>query len=490
MQKKVITIILDGFGYSEDSYWNAIMQANSPYLDSLWNDHPTLLIESSWNACGLPQWEMWTSESGHITIWAWRIIWQPLEEINQSIKSWDFFNNKLLLNSINKWKDLHLIWMLSDGWVHSHINHLFALLKKAKEQWVKQVYIHCIADWRDVEMASLEKYLNNLQKEIDKKWIWKISDIIWRFYAMDRDNNWERIDKAFDLYTKWQWNNCESIKKAMDIAYKKEKNDYYIDPISLPDFNKVKKEDDIIFFNFRSDRAIQLTKRFHENWYKNLLAFGPYTENYPVLYKPKKVINNISSILSKNNKTQLRIAETEKYPHITFYLNSQDHHKQKWEEHILIPSPKVASYAEKPEMSAFEITKKLITEIKKNKHDCIFVNFANADLVWHSWELNAWIKAIETLDKCLSEIIPIANKNDYDVIITADHWNAEQMKTSSWNDSATHTINPVRFTFISNEDQKLKISNNFGLKDVAPTILDIMWIDKPKEMTWESLIKK
>ena len=263
-------------------------------------------------------------------------------------------------------------------------------------------------------------------------------------------------------------------------------------------FKSIKKDDNIIFFNFRADRSEQLTKRFYENWYKNLLAFGPYTTDFPVLFSPKKIKGNIWEILSKNWKKQLRIAETEKYSHVTFYLNSQNHEKNQWETHLLISSPKVANYADKPEMSAFKIKDKLIEEIKSNKYDAIFVNLANPDLVRHSGILKKAIEAIEVIDKCLSEIIPSAIENWYDIIITADHWNAEKMKNEIWENCATHTTNPVRLTLISKWNHKLKWNmkklkpslTQYWLKDIAPTILDLMWINKDKEMSWESLIDK
>ena len=498
MNKKVLTIILDGLWYLKEVKWNAVAQAQKPFLDKIWNQNPTILINSSWSACGLPEWEIWTSESGHITIWAWKIVWQPLEEINNSIKYWDFFKKEKLLEYFNENKSLHLIWMLSDWWAHSHINHLFALLSIAKEKKVKKVYIHAIADWRDSEMASVEKYLLMLQKKIKEIWVWKISSLIWRFYAMDRDNNLERTGIAFNLLTKWEGFEYKNLpSKVSEVAYEKEKNDYYIKAIKFLDYQKIDKDDDIIFFNFRADRSIQLTKKFFENWYKNLLAFGPYTTDYPVLFPPQKVKNNISTILAKNWKTQLRIAETEKYPHVTFYLNSQNHKKNKWENHILIKSPKIPNYADKPEMSLFELKDKLIHEIKTTKYDCVFVNIANPDLVWHSWILEAGIKAIEAVDKALSEIIPIAIENNYDIIITADHWNVEKMINEKSQKCALHTTNPVRFTLISKENIELKWDlkgkfpsvTNYWLRDIAPTILDLMWIWKDKDMTWESLIK-
>lgn len=502
---KVLLVILDGLWYSEDTKWNAVKLSNKKALDKIWGKYPTILINASWNACGLPEWEMGTSESWHITIWSWRIIWQPLEEINQSIKSWEFFNKKLLSEKMDKDRTLHLVWMLSNWWIHSHINHLFALLKIAKDKWVKNVLIHCIADWRDTKMDCIEDFLIQLKNKTEEIWIWKISDLVWRFYAMDRDNNVERTTKAFNLLTKWEWFEAQDINEALKYWYKKERNDYYIEPVKFSEYSKIEKEDGIIFFNFRSDRAAQLTKMFFENWFKNFLAFWPYTKDFPVLFTPKNVINNLSQVLANNWKTQLRIAETEKFAHVTFYLNSQDHEKQNEETHILIPSPKVSNYADKPEMSALEVTEKLVDWIKSEKYDFICVNYANPDLVWHSWDLKSSIHAIETIDKCLSEVIPIAQDQWYDIIITADHWNAEKMEYPNWDPCTTHTKNPVRFTLIGTEEnQTLKNGNvllkqlswkdtnflKFWLKDIAPTILDLMWIKKPNEMTGESLIEK
>lgn len=479
---KVILMILDGFWHTENTVWNAIYAANKPFLSKYLKD--AIYLNADSNYSWLPPHSMWTSEAGHVTIWAWRIVWQPYEEINQSIKSWEFFTRQLLVNACTE--PLHIIWLLSDGWIHSHINHLYAILELAKAKNIKDVYIHVISDWRDVEMASVSKYLNELQTKINELKIWKISSLIWRFYAMDRDNNLDRTKMAFDLFTKWIWYKASSVEDAISYAYSSQRNDYYIPAVKFWD-EVIHKDSSIIIFNFRADRSEQITKMFHAWWFTHLLAFWPYTKDYPVLFPPVWIVNNLWSVLAKHWLTQARIAETEKYPHITFYLNSQSHELNKWEKQILVPSPKVASYAEKPEMSAYEVTDKVLEQIH-DASDCILINFANADLVWHSGDFEATKKAIEVLDSCVSKITNTWLLEWYDIIITSDHGNAESMIDSSWNPSAMHTLNPVPFMLISNKQYKLAPKGE--LKDIAPTILDLLDLPKPVEMTWISLIMK
>lgn len=431
---------------------------------------------------------MWTSESGHVTIWSWRIIWQPLEEINQSIKNWDFYKKEKQVNAIESGGNLHLFWLLSDWWVHGHIKHLFEILKLAKRQWRNEVYIHLISDWRDVDIKSLKKYYLELEKKIAEIWIWKICSIIGRYFAMDRDTNWDRTEKFYKLITKWEWYKANSLDDALKYAYENAENDYYIPAISLPDFKEIKKEDSIICWNFRADRSKQITEMFYKNWFKNYLAFWPYTDKFPVLFPAAKVKNNLQEILWKNWFKQLRIAETEKYPHVTFFFNSQNHEKAEWEEWVLVDSPKCASYAEKPEMSAYEVTDKIIDNLNKEKFDVVIVNYANPDLVWHSWKLEASIKAVEVIDKCLSKVIPLAKEKWFEVLIWADHWNCEEMFTEKWEPNTKHTTNKVRLSLVSNKDFKLK-TWDYWLRDIAPTMIKLLWIKKVEEMTWESLIK-
>lgn len=486
-KKKAMLVILDGFWYSEKIEWNAINQAKKPFLSKMWKENSTILINASWNSVWLPKWEMWNSESGHITIWSGRVIWQPLEEITQSILQNTFFKKRKLIEAFEKWENLHLFWLFSDWWVHGHIDHLFELLKLAKEKWKNEVFIHLISDWRDVDIKSLEKYFDKLEQKIAEIWIWKICSIIWRFYAMDRDKNLDRTNKFFDLITKWIWFNSKWIKDSLDFWYKNAENDYYIPAISLPDFQKITKKDSIVCWNFRTDRSAQITELFFKNWFKNFLAFGPYTKDFPVLFPPKKVKNNLQEILWKNWIKQLRIAETEKYPHVTFYFNSQNHEKVKWEEHLMVASPKCLSYAEKPEMSANEVTEKIIENLEKNKFEVIIINYANPDLVGHSGKLEASIKAVEKIDNCLSKIIPLAKEKWFEILIWADHWNCEEMFTEKWEPNTKHTSNKVRLTIIWKNNFKLK-EWNFWLKDISPTILQILWIEKPEEMSWEGLV--
>ena len=486
-KNKAMLIILDWFWYSEKFEWNAIKQAKKPFLEKMWEENSTILINTSWNSVWLPEWEMWNSESWHVTIWAWRVVWQPLEEINQSIKDWGFFEKEKLISAVEKWEKLHLFWLFSDWWVHWHINHLFQILKFAKEKWKKEVFIHIISDWRDVDIKSLEKYYNELEKEIARLWIWKMCSIIGRFYAMDRDKNLDRTDKFYNLVTKWEWFKATWIKDALDFIYENSENDYYAPAVKLPDFKEIKKDDSIICWNFRSDRSNQITDLFFKNWFKNYLAFWPYSNDYPVLFPPKKIKNNLQEVIWKSWLKQLRIAETEKYPHVTFFLNSQNHEKVSWEEHIMVQSPKCASYAEKPEMSANEVTEKIVENLNKDKFDLIIINYANPDLVWHSWVLEAWIKAVEKIDTCLSEIIPLAKEKWFEILICADHWNCESMITEKWEPDTKHTTNKVRCTIVWKNNFDLK-KWEYWLVDISPTLLHLLKIEKPEEMTWVNLI--
>jgi 2,3-bisphosphoglycerate-independent phosphoglycerate mutase len=498
IDKKVLLIILDGYGEGKDYPYNAVTRSNTPFLDMLRKNYPTTLLKTEGNHVGLPKHSMGGSEVGHFTIGAGRIVFQSLEEINRSIKSKKFFNLKELKKAAKLCKKnnskFHIMGMISDQGVHSHIDHLFALLKFAKKEGLKKVYIHTITDGRDVPEKSADKFIKQINDNIKKFKIGKIATIIGRYYAMDRDQNFDRTSKAYDLYTLGKGTAEKDPLQAIKNEYKKDvKTDYYINPILLDSRGLIEKNDSVVFFNYRTDRAKQITQAFTEHSsLPHFVCFGPYSKTAPVLFKTNEVKNNLGETLSKNKIHQLRIAETEKYAHVTFFFNSQIKEPYKNETQILVHSPKVASYAEKPEMSAFKIKNRLLKELDNRKpYEFIVLNFANCDLVGHSGDFKATIKAIETVDKCLSEIIPLAQKEGYTIILTADHGNAEYKRYANGDPCPAHSLNPVIFILISKLGKKITLSKNknFGLAEIAPTILKIMGIAKPKEMTGKCLIK-
>lgn len=506
MDKKVLLIILDGYGEGKDYKGNAVINSKTPFIDGLRKEYPTTKLKCSGNEVGLPKGFQGGSEVGHFTLGAGRIVWQSLEEINRSIKDGSFYKKKPFLHAIERVKKnnskLHLLGMISDQGVHSDYHHLFELLKLAKKHKVKNVYIHAITDGRDVPERSGEKFLKKLKKEMKKTGVGKIATMIGRYYAMDRDKNWKRTKKAYDLYTKGKGTKTDDPVKELKKQYDKGvESDYYIKPVLLDEEGLIESKDSVIFFNYRSDRASQITSSFTEKRFDKFelekkvkpyfVCFGPYSKIAPVVFPPPKIKTNLGKYISKKGFPQLRIAETEKYAHVTFFFNSQEKEPYEKEKRIMVPSSKVPSYAEKPEMSANEITNKLLEAAKKKDFKFIALNYANCDLVGHSGELKATIKAVETLDKCLKKLVPKMKKMGYDVLITADHGNAEYMiYEDSGDECPSHTTNPVIFILVSDEYKNAKLEKNKGLKDVAPTILDILNLKKPKEMEGESLIKK
>jgi 2,3-bisphosphoglycerate-independent phosphoglycerate mutase len=486
---KVLLCILDGFGHGKRYKGNAITHAKTPFINKLKRLYPWTLLKTHGEAVGIPKGNQGGSEVGHFTIGAGRIVEQPLLEINNSIKSKKFFKKKEILKAIKHAKKnksaLHIMGMISDQGVHSNIHHALALLKLAEKKKVKKVYIHAITDGRDVAPKSVAKFIKLLPKD-------KIATIIGRYYAMDRDKNIKRTQKAFDLFTKGKGAKAKDPIKAIKSQYSRGiESDYYLKPILLNKEGIMKKEDAVINFNFRTDRSKQITEMIIKKLKPYFVAFGPYTKKAPVVFPAPTIKNNLSTILSKKKRRQLRIAETEKYAHVTFFFNSQIKKPFPLEKHILIDSPKCASYADKPEMSAPEVMEALMRRLNKG-YDFIALNFANPDLVGHSGDLKATIKAIETLDQCLSQIIPKALKEDYTILVTADHGNAEFMTYPDGSQATSHSTNPVPFILVSNDKKRLlKTSHKratAGLQNIAPTILKLMHIRKPRQMKGESLI--
>ncbi|MBN1683233.1 2,3-bisphosphoglycerate-independent phosphoglycerate mutase [Candidatus Bathyarchaeota archaeon] len=511
VSQRVILIVRDGWGYSEERIGNAIKHANVPNDQKFMQQYPWTLLKCTGNAVGLPEGTQGGSEPGHLTMGAGRIIWQPFEEINQSIKNNSFYSNQALINAIYNCKEknssLHLMGLLSDQGIHGTIDHLFALLELCKRQKFESVFIHCFLDGRDVPERSAINFIKKTVDIIEEKQVGKIASLIGRFYAMDRDNNWDRTLKAYNLLTLGEGYKETDPQIAIINAYERnEPTDYYVQPIVITENNNpialIKNNDSIIFWNFRSDRARQLTYALTLNDFTEFprqnkistyfVCMSRYDKNLdlPVAFPQNEVRNNLASVLANSGLKQLRIAETEKYAHVTFFFNSQIEEPFNGEDRILVPSPKVPSYEDKPEMSAFEINLKLIPEIEKNYYDFILVNYANGDLVGHSANFDAGIKACEVVDQCVGEIVEAGLTQNYVILITGDHGNIENMFYPNGEPNPSHGINPVPIIIIGKEinKEKIKLKTGLGLSSVAPTILKLMNIKKPEEMIAKSII--
>jgi 2,3-bisphosphoglycerate-independent phosphoglycerate mutase len=506
--KKVILIIRDGWGYSTNPYGNMIMKAKAPNSDRYLKEFPSATLKCFGNEVGNPEEMQGGSEVGHLTLGAGRIVWQPQELINQSIKQGDFFKNEALMKAIENCKEknsvLHLAGLFSDAGVHSDIKQLYALMELAKREGLRKVFVHLVLDGRDVPEKSAIKYVEELNKKITEIGVGKIASIIGRYYAMDRDTNWDRTKEAYDLWVNGKGFKSSEVIEAINEAYKRgDETDYYVKPIVIEENNSpvtlVKNEDSLIWFNFRTDRSRQITAMFtgQEMCPKEFMAevrplwvcMSRYDDNWqlPVAYLPQKVEENLAQVLAQNNKKQLRVAETEKYAHVTFFFNSQVENPVAGEDRIMVASPKVPSYDLKPEMSAPEVTEKVLENI--GKYDFILINFANADLVGHSGKFDAIVKACEVVDEEIGKIVDKAIENDYWVIVGADHGNAEHKLYENGEVDVSHGFDPVKYSLVGKkEDMKNIKLKDGGLKDVAPTILEIMGIEKPVEMTGESLI--
>lgn len=498
---KVILVILDGYGKGEANDGNAVFLANPKNLTKLEKEAPHVLIKADSESVGLPSGTLGGSEVGHSTIGAGRIIYQSLEMINQEIKSGEFYKKEPFLKAAEIVKQnnstLHILGMISDGGIHSHIDHLYALLEFAKQNGVKKVAIHAIADGRDVPEKSVTEFLNQIDQKVSEIGLGQVVDLVGRYYSMDRDNNWDRTEIAYKLMVNGEGKKID--KKALKNEYnEKETTDYYLGAKKLADDGLITSDDAVIFFNFRTDRSKQITDAFTLEKFSHFktelnplpyfVCFGEYSQVAPVVFPPAAVNNNLGEVIAAAGLKQLRIAETEKFPHVTFFLNSQKKEPNPGEDRILVDSPKVASYAEKPEMSAKEINEKLIPAITSERYNFIAVNYANMDLVGHSGDIPATIKAVQVVDECLGELLDAAKKHGYAVIITGDHGNADQMFYPGTHETCpAHSMNPTQCFVISEGVTELR-SGKHELKDLAPTILKLMNLEIPSEMTGESLI--
>ncbi|WLD92889.1 2,3-bisphosphoglycerate-independent phosphoglycerate mutase [Alkalihalobacillus sp. AL-G] len=509
-KKPVALIILDGFAMRGETKGNAVAQANKPNFDRYWNEFPHAQLEASGKAVGLPDGQMGNSEVGHLNIGAGRVVYQSLTRVNLSIKEGEFYENQTFHEAMDhvKKKDsaLHVFGLLSDGGIHSHIDHLYALLKLAAREHVEKVYVHGFLDGRDVGPQTAKAYITALQEKMDELGVGDIATISGRYYSMDRDKRWDRVERS---YRAMVYGDGPSYKDPIDVVEDSYKNEIY-DEFVLPSVitkedgspvATIEDDDAIIFLNFRPDRAIQISQVFTNEDFRGFdrgdklpkdlhfvcLTHFSETVDGEVAFKPANLDNTLGEVLAQQNLTQLRIAETEKYPHVTFFFSGGREKEFPGEERILIDSPKVATYDLKPEMSVYEVTDALVKEINADKHDVIILNFANPDMVGHSGKLEPTVKAIEAVDECLGKVVDLLLKKDGAAIITADHGNSDEVITPDGNPMTAHTTNPVP-VIVTKKDAKLR--EDGILADLSPTILDLLRAKQPKEMTGKTLIKK
>ncbi|NQU78392.1 2,3-bisphosphoglycerate-independent phosphoglycerate mutase [Candidatus Woesearchaeota archaeon] len=495
-KNKAMLIILDGWGIRKSRKNNAIMIAATPNFDRFWKENPHTTLHASEGHVGLPAGFIGNSEVGHMNIGAGRKVPQELAKLNKAIRDKTFFSNNVLLTAMGKSKmkssSLHIMGLLSDGGVHSHINHLFAILKMAKMNKVPRVYLHCFLDGRDKPPKSAGMYIRMLENECRKLGIGEIVTIMGRFYAMDRDNRWNREHKAYDAMVNAKGRKYGSALEALKDAYNHGETDEFVKPSiilsSKDEQHNVKENDSIIFFNFREDRAREITRAFVQGKFRNFkrrkilnLYFACLTQydhaiNAPVAFIPEIPPMVLGPVLSKMNIRQLRIAETEKFAHVTYFFNGGKEGPYPKEERILIPSPRVKTYDTTPAMSANKITTDVVKSIGSGKYGVIVLNFANADMVGHTGELEPTVKAVECVDRCLGKVVGSARKNGYDVIVTADHGNAEEM---AGRHRTSHTLNKVPFIILSDERYKIVERKNNSIANMSPTVLRLMGIKSP-----------
>lgn len=506
--KPVALIIMDGFGLRPESHGNAVAQAKKPNYDRYMATYPNTTLTACGEAVGLPEGQMGNSEVGHLNIGAGRIVYQDLTRISKSIREGEFFENETMLGAIKHVKafskKLHLYGLLSDGGVHAHIDHLFALLELAKKEELTEVYIHAFLDGRDVSPDSAKGYLERLQAKISELGVGRIATVQGRYYAMDRDKRWERVEKSYRAMVYGEGPQYTDPVQAVVESYEKSVFDEFVMPTVIVDGQGkpvalVESEDAVIFFNFRPDRAIQLSQVFTNTDFRGfdrgeahpqnlyfvcLTLFSESVGGY-VAYKPKNLDNTLGEVLVQHGKKQLRIAETEKYPHVTFFFSGGRDVELPGETRILINSPKVATYDLKPEMSAYEVAEAAVKEIEAEKHDVIILNFANPDMVGHSGMLEPTIKAVEATDECMGMVVEAVLSKGGVALITADHGNADLVLDDQERPFTAHTTNPVPF-IVTKEGASLREGGI--LADIAPTMLDLLGIEQPEEMTGTSMI--
>lgn len=509
-KKPVVLMVLDGYGLNDKTEGNAIAQAKTPVMDKLMAECPFQKGYASGLNVGLPDGQMGNSEVGHMNIGAGRIIYQELTKITKSIEDGDFFENEALNTAVDNAKkngsDLHLFGLLSDGGVHSHITHLYGLLELAKKKGLENVYVHAFLDGRDTAPTSGKGFLEDLEKKMAEIGVGKVASIHGRYYAMDRDNNWDRVEKAYNALVAGEGEKAASASEAMTATYAKDVNDEFVIPTVIEENGKpvatIKANDSVIFFNFRPDRAREITRTFCDDSFDHFnringflpltfVCFKDYDEtigNKLVAFGAEDITNTFGEILANNGKKQLRLAETEKYAHVTFFFNGGVEEPNKNEDRSLVKSPAVATYDLQPEMSAPEVGERLDKAITSGEYDVIVINFANPDMVGHTGVIPAAIKAVERIDECVGAAVEAVKKVDGALFICADHGNAEQMVDYETGEPFTaHTTNPVPFILV-NYDDAYTLREGGCLADIAPTLLQIMGIEQPAEMTGKSLL--
>ena len=504
-------MILDGFGLNEKTEGNAVAQAKTPNIDVLMNEYPCVEGNASGLAVGLPDGQMGNSEVGHMNMGAGRIVYQELTRITKEIEDGDFFQNEAILTGMKNVKDndssLHLYGLLSDGGVHSHITHLYGLLEMAKRQGIEKVYVHCFLDGRDTPPASGKGFIEELEAKMKEIGVGEIATINGRYYAMDRDNRWDRVEKAYRAIAYGEGQQADSAVEAIDASYAAEVTDEFVVPTVImkngAPVATVNDKDTIIFFNFRPDRAREITRVFCADDFDGFdrgarkdvtyICFTEYDVTIPnkeIAFKKVSLTNTFGEFLAANGKTQARIAETEKYAHVTFFFNGGVEEPNEGEDRILVKSPKVATYDLQPEMSAYEVCDKLVEAIKSDKYDVIVINFANPDMVGHTGILEAAIKAVEAVDECVGKAMAAIKEVDGQMFLCADHGNAEMLVDYETGEPFTaHTTNPVPFV-LYNYDPAYTLKEDGCLADIVPTLIEMMGMKQPAEMTGKSLLIK
>ena len=505
MNKKVILLILDGWGITQDPKVSAIFNAKTPYINSLYHIYPSSELRTDGEHVGLPEGQMGNSEVGHMNLGAGRIVYQNLAKINIAVREGKLSKEEELLNAFkyarDHQKNVHLLGLVSNGGIHSHINHVKGLLSAANDHEVKNVFLHAFTDGRDCDPKSGAYFIDDIQKHM-KSTTGELASVTGRYYAMDRDNRWERVKLAYDALVNGIGEHSTNATESIQKSYDNKITDEFIKPIIMVDENdkakaSIKKDDVVIFFNFRTDRGRQLTEVLSQNnneefnmhkiplYFVTLTNYDKTFKDIKVVYNSENIENTLGEVLETAEKKQIRIAETEKYPHVTFFFSGGREKEFIGEKRLLCPSPKVATYDLKPEMSAYEIRDAIVPELEKGEVDFVCLNFANGDMVGHTGVFEAAVKACETVDECAKEVITTGLQNGYTTLLIADHGNCETMMNPDGSPHTAHTTNPVPMILIDKEIQSI---HNGVLGDIAPTILELMGVEQPKEMTRKSLL--
>ena len=510
-KKTVVLMILDGYGLNNNCDHNAVCQGKTPVMDQLMSQCPFVKGNASGMAVGLPEGQMGNSEVGHLNMGAGRIVYQELTRITKSISDGDFFENQAFLEAVKNCKEnhsaLHMFGLVSDGGVHSHNTHIYGLLELAKRNGLEKVYVHCFLDGRDTPPASGKDFVAELEEKMKEIGVGEVASVMGRYYAMDRDNRWDRVEMAYKVLTEGTGEAADSAVDGIQASYDNGKTDEFVVPFAVMKNGRptavIKDHDSVIFFNFRPDRAREITRAFCDDDFQGFerrsrlnlvyVCFTDYDEtigNKLVAFHKQTITNTFGQFLADHGLTQARIAETEKYAHVTFFFNGGVEEPNKGEDRILVKSPKVATYDLQPEMSAPQVCDKLVEAIESGKYDVIIINFANPDMVGHTGVEAAAIKAIETVDACVGRTVDAIKKADGVMFICADHGNAEQLVDYETGEPFTaHTTNPVPFILV-NADPAYKLREGGCLADIAPTLIELMGMEQPEEMTGKSLLVK